>query len=258
MKPERIVNIREKLPEIGVGLDSISLGEFDYISEPTAKKMRDPGSELWKKAGAFYKPQLERGLLIHSLITKYKLSSYLEIGFGRGYSAICAAKAFADLGNDGQVMVIEPFLDDKHMNMLGQIFPPDWMNRIQIAKGRSQDVLPRLQDKYDLVYVDGDHTAAAVRADWEGVKDHWSCFCLFDDWHITKGTDPMIQVHEALEDVDQPENTRSELIIMDRRIFLDDRQWPDDKVRYGQFLLTRDSEIDAKAKQGTVGETWDW
>lgn len=258
MKPEKTINIKDKLVEIGAPVETLSLGEFDYIGEPTAKKMREPGSELWRTAGAFFKPNLERGLLIHTLIKQYKLDSYLEIGFGRGYSAICAAKAFAELGNDGQVMVIDPVIDDNHMRMLGQMFPPEWMNRIQIARAASQEVLPRMRDKYDLIYVDGDHTQAAVKGDWEGVKDLWSCFCLFDDWHITKGTDPMIQVHEALEDAQQPEGTRSELIIMDRRVFHDDRRWPDEKVRYGQLLLTRDSAIEEKSKQGVVAETWDW
>lgn len=258
MKPEKNVLIADKLAEIGLPVETLSLGEFDYIAEPTAKKMRDPGSELWKKAGAFFKPNLERGLLIYSLIKQYKLNSYLEIGFGRGYSAICAAKAFADLGNDGQVMVIEPQVDDNHMRMLAQIFPPEWMNRIQVARAKSEDVLPKLQDKYDIVYVDGDHTAPAVRADWEGVKDVWSCFCLFDDWLMDKGTDPAIQVHEALEEVEQPENTRSELIVMDRRVFLDDRKWPDERIRYGQLLLTRDSVVANKAKESVVSETWDW
>ncbi len=258
MKPEKTLNIKDKLAEIGTPVEGISLGEFDYIAEPTAKKMRDPGSELWRTAGAFFKPNLERGLLIYSLITKYKLTSYHEIGFGSGYSEICAAKAFADLKNDGQVMVIDPVIDDNHMNMLGQMFPPDWMNRIQIARAKSQDVLPRIQDKYDFVYVDGDHVAPAVRSDWEGVKDIWSCFCLFDDWHIAKGTDPMIQVHEALEEVEQPKDTRSELIIMDRRIFNDDRKWSDEKVSYGQLLLTRDLAVADKEKQGVVAETWDW
>ncbi len=258
MKPQRIVNIREKLPEIGVELDSLSLGDFSYIAEPTAKKMRDPGSELWKKAGAFFTPNLERGLLIYSLIKKFNLSSYLEIGFGRGYSAICAAKAFAELGNDGQVMVIEPFVDDKHMSVLGQVFPSEWTSRIQVARGKSEDILPKMRDKYELVYVDGDHTFSAVRSDWEGVKDLWSCFCLLDDWHMDKETDPGIQVHEALEDVEQPVDVTSELIIMDRRIFLDDRQWPDEKIKYGQLLLTREDNLKNRNQEIAFKETWDW
>ncbi len=50
MKPEKTIHIKDKLAEIGVSLESISLGEFDYIAEPTAKKMREPNSELWGHA----------------------------------------------------------------------------------------------------------------------------------------------------------------------------------------------------------------
>lgn len=258
MKPEKNVLITEKLAEIGCPLEALSLGEFDYIAEIAAKKMREPNSELWRTVGAFFKPNLERGLLIYSLITKYKLDSYLEVGFGRGYSALCAAKAFADLGNDGQVMVIEPNLDDKHMALLAQAFPAEWTSRIQVARGLSSDVLPRMQDKYDLIYVDGDHTAPVVRGDWEGVKDLWTSFCLFDDWHMDTGTDPAIQVHEALADCDLPDDVKAELVIMDRRVFFDDRRWPDEKIRYGQLLLTRSGAAEEKVKNSVVAETWDW
>lgn len=258
MKPQRIVNVRDKLPEIGVPLDSLSLGDFDWIAQPTAMKVRQPGSELWRSVGAYYKPNLERGLLIYSLIKKFNLSSYLEIGFGRGYSAICAAKAFAELGNDGKVMVIEPNVDDEFMHAISNVFPQEWLSRIQIARGNSEDILPQLQDKYDLVYVDGDHTASAVRSDWEGCKDLWDCFLLMDDYHMDYGTDPGIQVNEALDEVDQPEGTECELIVSDRRIFVDDRGWPDEKVRYGQLLLTRPSKLEDRGKEVAFKETWDW
>ena len=258
MKPDKNINIKDKLSEIGMPVESLSLGEFDYIAEPTAKNMRDPKSELWRTCGAFFKPNLERGLLIYSLIKKYNLDSYLEIGFGRGYSALCAAKAFSELDNDGRVMVIESQPDDKHMQMIGQVFPPGWTQRIQIAKGMSSDVLPKMKDKYDLIFVDGAHTLDEVRGDFEGTKKLWSSFCLFDDYLMDAGTDPGIQVHEALLDVEQPEGVRSELIVMDRRIFMDDRGWPDDRIRYGQLLLTRDSAVEEKMKKSVVSETWDW
>lgn len=258
MKPERIVNIREKLTELGIAPDEISLGDFDYIAELTAKRMREPQSELWKKAGAFFKPNLERGVLIYSLIKKFQLDSYLEIGFGRGYSALCAAKAFAELGNDGHVFVIEPQVDDNHMQVLGNVFPSEWTSRIQIARAKSEDALPKMQDRYDLVYIDGDHTKQAVRGDYEGIKDLWTCFLLMDDYHLEPGTDANIQVNEALEDVELPEGVKSDLLIMDRRIFLDDRQWTDEQVKYGQLLLTRDGDLADRGKEIAFKETWDW
>lgn len=258
MKPQRTLGIKQKLSELEIDLDSISLGAFDFVAEFTAKKQRDPQSELFKKVGAFFKPNCERGLLIYSLIKKYKLNSYLEIGFGRGYSALCAAMAFSELGNDGKVMVIEPSIDDNFMHAISNIFPQEWLSRIQIARGKSEDVLPQLQDHYDLVYIDGDHTSAAVRSDWEGCKDIWDCFLLMDDYHLDYGTEPGIQVNEALDQVEQPEGTDSELLITDRRIFLDDRGWTDDQVRYGQVLFTRPSKLLDREKEVTFKETWDW
>ena len=41
--------------------------------------------------------------------------------------------------------------------------------------------------------------------------------------------------------IDQIEDESKELIIMDRRIFLDDRGYTDEKIDYGQVLLTKDS-----------------
>jgi hypothetical protein len=155
-------------------------------------------------------------------------------------------------------MVIEPNLDNNHMELLSKMYPPDWMRRIQVARGKSSDILPKLQDNYDLIFIDGDHTKDAVRADWEGLKDKWSCFCLLDDWMMDKGTDAGIQVHEALEECELPSDVRSELIVMDRRIFIDDRQWPDEKIRYGQLLLTREGAAESIVKKNKVSETWDW
>ena len=258
MKPQRTLNIKDKLAELNISLDEVSLGDFDYIAELTAKRMRDPQSELWKKVGAFFKPNLERGVLIYSLIKKFRLDSYLEIGFGRGYSALCAARAFAELGNDGRVFVIEPQVDDNHMQVLGNVFPPEWTSRIQIARAKSEDALPKMQDRYDLVYIDGDHTKQAVRGDYEGVKDIWTCFLLMDDYHLEPGSDANIQVNEALEDIELPEGVQSDLLIMDRRIFLDDRQWTDEQVKYGQLLLTREGGVTDRNKEIAFKETWDW
>jgi predicted O-methyltransferase YrrM len=36
---------------------------------------------------------------------------------------------------------------------------------VKILKGRSQDELPNIQDTFDLIYVDGDHTAQSVWQD---------------------------------------------------------------------------------------------
>ena len=42
-------------------------------------------------------------------------------------------------------------------------------------------ILPCLDEKFDLVYIDGDHTYDATRKDWEMTKDIYNKFLLFDE-----------------------------------------------------------------------------
>ena len=75
----RKLDIREKLEELGTPVSSLSLGDFDAIGEYTAKKTRGHNSDLYKSVGCFFRPNYERGLLIYTLIRKFKLTSFLEI-----------------------------------------------------------------------------------------------------------------------------------------------------------------------------------
>ena len=97
-------HILEKLEEFDFSIENIALGDFDYIGEYTAKKNRQQGSELYKSAGCFFRPNYERGILLYSIVSTFEVQSYLEIGFGRGYSAFCVAKAMCDKGIDGKVL----------------------------------------------------------------------------------------------------------------------------------------------------------
>jgi len=70
-----IKHIKDKLAELDFPIENLLLGDFDAIGEFTAKKHREPSNELYKKAGCFYRPNYERGMLIYSLIRKYKVQS---------------------------------------------------------------------------------------------------------------------------------------------------------------------------------------
>lgn len=232
----RHVNIKQKLEEMGVALDSITMGDFDYIGEYTAKRDRKPGDPNYKKYGSYYRSNYERGILIYYLIRQYNLQSFLEIGFGRGYATFCAARAFHDGGINGKIVTVEPALDEKYLNALQQMFPPDWFKYVQFAKGTSQQVLPQVTDHFDLVYIDGDHSYQGTKHDWEKTKGLWDKFLLFDDYHLPTKDDPGIKCSQAIDEVDDPSK---ELIIMDRRMFFDDRRFTDDQIDYGQVLLTK-------------------
>lgn len=248
----RHVFIQQKLEELGLPLSELALGDFDAIGEFTAKKSREPGSELYKTAGAFFRPNYERGILIYGLIRKYKLTSYLEIGFGRGYSALCAAKAMHDNGTPGHVFTVDIKFEQKQFDIIKQIMPGEWLNRIVAVQGDSKEVLKEVfekQPQFDFVYIDGDHRAEAVKADWELLKDRWTNFCLFDDYHLPTKSETDIECARVIDAIDANQfDAEKELILMDRRIFIDDRRISDPDIDYGQCLLTK------KNKPSTLNE----
>jgi predicted O-methyltransferase YrrM len=232
----RKVHIKDKLEELDFPLEYLSLGDFDAIGEFTAKKNRNQNSELYKKVGCFYRPNYERGLLIYSLVRKFKVESYLEIGFGRGYSAFCAAKAMEDDGINGKITTIDPNFDKNHLQALSRIFPTSWFEKINFVQNTSVAALPTL-NKFDMIYIDGDHTYEAVKSDWELCKDKWNKVVLFDDYHLpSKAKDENIQCAKVIDQID---GYTKELVIMDRRIFLDDRGFKDEEIDYGQVILTK-------------------
>jgi len=236
----RQLNINKKLQEIDFDIESISLGDFDYIGEFTAKKNRNRNHDLFKSTGCFFRPNYERGILIYALITKFKIESFLEIGFGRGYSSMCAALAFKEAGIDGKVVTIDPGIDEQHLKNLSNVFPKEWFDLITFIKQTSQVALPQIKETFDLVLIDGDHTLDAVSSDWAGTKDKYNKFLIFDDYHLPTKKDPGggIQCAKLIDTID---DDSKELIIMDRRIFVDDRKLPDDKIDYGQVILTNSS-----------------
>lgn len=238
------VMIQELLKEYEVEMKSLSLGEFDYIGEYTAKKTRDRKSDLFNSVGMFFRPNYERGLLVYSLIKKFKLKSFLEIGFGRGYSAVCAAKAFHDIGVDGKVISIDPNFDKDQLEIMSQVFPKEWLEKIDLKKGLSQDLLRTMDGPWDFVYIDGDHRAEAVRTDWDLVKDKWTSFCLFDDYHLPTKKEANIECSQIIDTIDEKEfDASKKLVIMDRRVFLDDRRFTDEQIDYGQVLLQKNSML---------------
>ena len=234
------INIRDKLVEIGTPVEDLSLGNFDFIGEYTAKKTRAQNSENWRKTGAFFRPNYERGILIYSLIKKYNIENFLEIGFGRGYGALCAAMALSENGG-GTVTTVDPQINFDHIRNLKSLFPPEWFEQISFIEATCRTFFPNLEEenKYDFIYIDGDHTYEGVKHDWENTKDRYNKFLLFDDYHLpTKNEESDI---ECAHLIDQIENKSKELIIMDRRIFIDDRGMTDDQIDYGQVLLTHES-----------------
>jgi len=229
--------IKEKLQNIGVFLEDIPLGDFDAIGEYTAKKNRSPNSDLYKSVGCFFRPNYERGILIYNLIRKFEIKTFLEIGFGRGYGTFCAAKAMTDHGIfDGKITTVDVNFNNEFLNNLTKVFPKNWFEKINFFKGSSDQFFEQNNEKFDLIYIDGDHRYDAVKNDWNNSEKIFNKFVLFDDYHLPTKKQKDIECSKLIDEI---EGYNKELIIMDRRIFFDDRRISDELIDYGQVLLSK-------------------
>ena len=59
---------------------------------------------------------------------------------------------------------------------------------------------------------------------------------VFDDYHLPTKIEKDIECSKLIDAI---EDFEKELIIMDRRIFADDRGWSDKQIDYGQVLIKR-------------------
>ena len=59
---------------------------------------------------------------------------------------------------------------------------------------------------------------------------------MFDDYHMPTKSQKDIECSRVIDNIDEFEK---ELIIMDRRIFFDDRRILDEDIDYGQVLIEK-------------------
>lgn len=234
----RRIVIQDKLEELSYPVSELSLGEFDFIGEYCAKKNRNPDHPLFKTAGCFFRPNYERGMLIYALIKAFKIESFLEIGFGRGHATMCAALAMETAGIKGKVVTVDPNFDEKHLQVLQKIFPKQWFDKVSFYKGTSDDYFANNDEKFELIYIDGDHRHDAVQRDWGNSFERCTKYVLFDDYYLPTKVEKDIEVSSV---VDSIVGLEKELVITDRRIFHDDRGLSDDEIDYGQVLIKHPS-----------------
>ena len=88
--------------------------------------------------------------VINKTMTKKEISSILEIGTAVGYSAICFSKFLKD---GGKIDTIERD-EEKVKEAIENIKIVKENKKINIIKGDAVDVLPKLNDKYDMIFID--------------------------------------------------------------------------------------------------------
>ena len=232
------IHISDKLKEVGglVG-SNLFLGTFDQVGELTARKNRDPSSDLYKTAGCYFRPNYERGMLMYSLVKKYKPDNFLEIGFGRGYVTMCVAMAMCENGK-GTITTVDPHLDEDHINRLQAYYPNEWFGRIKYVQSSSKDFFnsQEVADSYGIIFIDGDHRYEAVLDDWNSSKHLFEHVLVFDDYHLPEVNQKDIEVANVVDNLE--DEYSKELILSDRLIFLDDRG-TSELPKYGMAYITK-------------------
>ena len=104
------------------------------------------------------------------------IKSVLEIGFNAGHSAeLFLSKGVSltsvDIGTHETVKLGEKFLNEKYNNKLNLLI------------GNSKEVLPTLNDKYDLIFIDGGHYRDIIQSDLDNCKklSHNDTLVIVDD-----------------------------------------------------------------------------
>ena len=149
----------------------------------------------------------ERGILLYSLIAKYKPKNVLEIGTAEGYSALCMAWAMTDYDINGRIFTIDPKPFDvpikreitleenpKHESIMlstkelwNKFANKEWIKKIEVLTGFSGEILQKKTKEFpkmDMGFIDGHHTYEAVIHDFYAFLQTTSenFYLLFDDY----------------------------------------------------------------------------
>ena len=193
-------------------LDSIKIDEFiDSLN------VQIPSKEKFLQLTRIFPiyPQLksdpiinyERGILLYSLIAKYKPKNVLEIGTAEGYSALCMAWAMTDYDINGRIFTIDPKPFDvpikreitleenpKHESIMlstrelwNKFANKEWIKKIEVLTGFSGEILQKKTKEFpkmNMGFIDGHHTYEAVIHDFyaflQTASENFSL--LFDDY----------------------------------------------------------------------------
>ncbi len=112
---------------------------------------------------------------------------YLEIGVFEGRSLIWMMENILT-HSTSRADVIDNFYDKTERRLRSNLKWVGLENKVNVYKGESSQIIPRLDFQYDLVYVDGCHCPPHIMTDgvlaWNKLKP--GGFLIFDDYQLEK------------------------------------------------------------------------
>jgi len=160
----------------------------------------------------------ERGILLYSLIAKFRPKNVLEIGMAEGYSTLCMAWAMTDYNINGRIFTIDPKPFDvpikrkitweenpEHNTILlstkelwNKFADKEWIEKIEVLTGFSGEVLQKKTEKFpkmDMGFIDGHHVYESVIHDFYAfLRTASENFCLLFDDYIPNEADGVTKV----------------------------------------------------------------
>ena len=125
-----------------------------------AEQYSSPEDDLLKKVNEFTQKHPEaqmlsghlQGKVLEMLSCMIRPRRILEIGTFTGYSALCLAKGLTE---DGQLHTIE--ISEKEATQAKEFFlQSPYNSRIILHLGSALDIIPTLQETWDIVFIDAD------------------------------------------------------------------------------------------------------
>ena len=93
-----------------------------------------------------------QGRILKMLVRMRRPQRILEIGTYTGYAALCLAEGLPD---DGEIHTVE--IDDEMEGFAREQFEQSpFKDKIRLHIGDVRDILPQLEGRFDMVYIDGD------------------------------------------------------------------------------------------------------
>ena len=147
--------------------------------------------------GEGYMTALQQGFLIEYIRQHEDIKNILEIGFNGGHGS-CALLTARDDITVTSVDIYHHEYIDKAKNLIDECFP----GRHTLIKGDSTEVVPKLTQTFDLVFVDGYHVDPVPYKDIVNshriLKDDG--IIIVDDYCLAYGTSGVIQGYNKAVD----------------------------------------------------------